>query len=292
MTSCSSAPAGAAAARRAGIVAEKANALKAQGGNILFLNMGNPHAFGQCPITYYRQILALCELSPAYGVDHPNVEKMFPTDVISKAREYLAIIEPLGGMGAYTEPQGFQAFREQVSSFIEARDGYPSHPKNIFLTNGASNAIHMVLSSLISSGKHAIMTPAYHYPLYSSLISLLGGNQVHYDLDEDKGWIVTKESLERSYDNAISRGLVIKAMSVVNPGNPIGYCFDRSSLQIICEFCANRNIMLLSDEVYQQNVYNDKEFISAKKVCCESPAFDNQLELISFHSTSIGIIVE
>jgi alanine transaminase len=255
--------------------------------------MGNPHACGQCPITYYRQILALCELPPAYGVYHPNAQKMFPTDVISKAKEYHAIIEPLGGMGAYTEPQGIQAFREHVSSFIKARDGYPSYPKNIFLTNGASNAIQIVLTALIASEKDAIMTPGYQYPLYSSLISLLGGNQVCYELDEeDKGWIVTKESLERSYTSAVSRGLVIKAMSIINPGNPIGYCFDRSSLEIICEFCANRKIMLLADEVYQQNIYNGKEFISAKKVCCEIPACDNQLELISFHSTSKGIMSE
>lgn len=62
------------------------------------------------------------------------------------------------------------------------------------------------------------MTPAYHYPIYSSFfISLLGGSQVYYDLDEDKGWIVTKESLGRRFNNATSRELVIKAMNVVNP---------------------------------------------------------------------------
>jgi len=66
----------------------------------------------------------------------------------------------------------------------------------------------------------------------------------------------------------------------------------REDLEIICTFCAKHNIVLLADEVYQRNIYDDKkEFVSAKKVAVETPGCEN-LQLISFHSTSKGLIGE
>lgn len=56
--------------------------------------------------------------------------------------------------------------------------------------------------------------------------------------------------------------------------------------------CTQHGILLLSDEVYQRNVYAEgAEFISAKKIACETPGCEN-LELVSFHSTSKGLIGE
>ena len=66
----------------------------------------------------------------------------------------------------------------------------------------------------------------------------------------------------------------------------------RKDLEVICRFCAENGIVLLADEVYQRNVYTeDKKFISAKKVAVETPGCEN-LELVSFHSTSKGTIGE
>jgi hypothetical protein len=88
-----------------GEVVMKADQLAAQGKEILYTNIGNPHQVGQSPITYYRQVLALCDLPAECGVDHPKVFEMFPSDVVDRAREYRAIIGP-SGTGAYTHSQG------------------------------------------------------------------------------------------------------------------------------------------------------------------------------------------
>lgn len=75
-------------------------------------------------------------------------------------------------------------------------------------------------------------------------------------------------------------------------GNPTGQVLSRKDLEVICKFCAKNEIVLLADEVYQSNVYvDDKEFISAKKVALETPGCEN-LQLVSFHSTSKGLIGE
>jgi hypothetical protein len=88
-----------------GEVVMKADQLAAQGKEILYTNIGNPHQVGQSPITYYRQVLALCDLPAECGVDHPNVYDMFPKDVVARAREYREDIGP-SGTGAYTHSQG------------------------------------------------------------------------------------------------------------------------------------------------------------------------------------------
>lgn len=274
-----------------GEVVMKASAMQAEGREILFSNIGNPHEVGQKPITYYRQILALCDLPAECGVDHPQVDIMFPADVIRKAKEYRAAIGS-AGTGSYTNSQGIQAFRDRIAEFISERDGHPSYPGDIFITNGASAGIQNCLTALISSDQDAVMIPIPQYPIYSALLTLLGGRQVGYELDESNGWSASLEVLEHSLAESKKKGLNVKALVIINPGNPTGQVLDRESLETICKFCAKNGIVLLSDEVYQRNVYvKDKEFISAKKAACECEGTE-KLELVSFHSTSKGLIGE
>jgi len=274
-----------------GEVVMRADALAAEGKDIIYTNIGNPHAVGQHPISFYREVLALCDLPAEYGVDNPAVAASFPPDAVERAREMREAIGP-AGTGAYTNSQGVLQFRSDVANYIAERDGHPSYPANIFLTNGASAAIEMCLTGLISDDRDAIMIPIPQYPIYSALIGRLGARQVGYYLDEEKGWAVSEEELEKRWDAAKAEGLNVKALALINPGNPTGQVLKREDLEVICRFCARNGIVLLADEVYQRNVYaDDKKFISAKKVALEDPQ-SNNLQLVSFHSTSKGFIGE
>ena len=191
-----------------------------------------------------------------------------------------------------TNSQGILYFREKIAEFINNRDGHPSYAGNIFLTNGASAAIDMVLTALIADNSDAVMIPIPQYPIYSAVIARLGGRQVGYELDESSGWTVTEETLQKILNEAIDNKLGVKALVIINPGNPTGQVLTRQDLETICKFCADNDIVLLADEVYQRNIYvEDKEFISAKKVAVETPGCE-RLQLISFHSTSKGLIGE
>eukprot|EP00571_Detonula_confervacea_P008049 CAMPEP_0172317416 /NCGR_PEP_ID=MMETSP1058-20130122/31522_1 /TAXON_ID=83371 /ORGANISM="Detonula confervacea, Strain CCMP 353" /LENGTH=496 /DNA_ID=CAMNT_0013031969 /DNA_START=96 /DNA_END=1582 /DNA_ORIENTATION=- len=275
-----------------GEVVIRADELAAEGRKIIYTNIGNPQAVGQKPITYYRQVLALCDLPAECGIANPQVSSAFPDDVVARAIEMRSAIGP-AGTGAYTNSQGISKFRDDVAHFITARDGHVSYPSNIFLTNGASSAIDSVLTGLIGKNSDAIMIPIPQYPIYSAIISKLGARQVGYYLDEEKGWAITERELEGSRTAAVERdGLDIRALALINPGNPTGQVLSREDIEIICKFCAKHDIVLLADEVYQKNVYNEtKEFVSAKKVAVETPGCEN-LQLISFHSTSKGFIGE
>jgi alanine transaminase len=138
------------------------------------------------------------------------------------------------------------------------------------------------------------MIPTPQYPLYSASITLLNGAQVGYYLDEETGWSLSVKELERSYKAAKDKGVHPRALVIINPGNPTGQCLDEDNMKEIVRFCHKNQLVLLADEVYQENVYikHQKPFISFKKIVCQMKSEVPGLELVSFHSTSKGIIGE
>ena len=66
------------------------------------------------------------------------------------------------------------------------------------------------------------MIPVPQYPIYSALITLYGGKMVNYYLDESKNWAFDGHDLLASYKAAKAKGINIKAITVINPGNPTG----------------------------------------------------------------------
>jgi len=262
--------------------------------HIIYTNIGNPQSVGQQPLTWPRQVLALVDLPDAEGIDHPSASLMFPSDAIERARE---IKKGLGGVGtgAYSHSQGARSFRKDIVDFIEQRDGgIKSDIDKIFMTNGASSAIGMVLTALLKDSSCGVMIPTPQYPIYSATIDLLGGQQVGYFLDEEKGWDLNLEELERALAEAQKNGITVNSFVLINPGNPTGQVLSESSVQEIVKFCAKHNLVLLADEVYQVNVYDENaEFVSAKKAAHDVGLIENdEIELISFHSTSKGLYGE
>ena len=112
-----------------------------------------------------------------------------------------------------------------------------------------------------------------------------------YYLDESLNWAVSREQLDKQYAKATKEGLEVKALAMINPGNPSGNVMTHCDIQVITEFCAEHGIVLLADEVYQTNVYAEgAEFVSAKKVALDCKL--KNLQLVSFHSTSKGLVGE
>ena len=119
--------------------------------HVLYTNVGNPHSVGQKSLHWPRQVMALCNMPDELGIDHPEVRRIFPDDVIKRAKEIKHITLHDQGTGAYSHSQGHLGFRQHIASFIEARDGgVSSNPDDIFMTNGASTGIDMILQTLLA----------------------------------------------------------------------------------------------------------------------------------------------
>eukprot|EP00538_Stauroneis_constricta_P002357 CAMPEP_0119570470 /NCGR_PEP_ID=MMETSP1352-20130426/43631_1 /TAXON_ID=265584 /ORGANISM="Stauroneis constricta, Strain CCMP1120" /LENGTH=491 /DNA_ID=CAMNT_0007620139 /DNA_START=26 /DNA_END=1501 /DNA_ORIENTATION=+ len=264
--------------------------------HIVYTNIGNPQSVGQKPLTWPRQVLALVDLPDAVGVHHPLAEQMFPKDAIQRAIEIKTCLGcGDGSSGAYSHSQGNICFRQDIAKFIEDRDGgVPCNPDDLFITNGASAAIGYVLHALIANNKCGTMIPIPQYPIYSATLDLLGGHKVGYMLNEKQGWDCTMEQLEKSLQDAKDQGINVNSFVLINPGNPTGQVLPKESVRDIVRFCAKHNLVLLSDEVYQENVYDENaEFYSCKRAAFDTGLLERDaIELFSFHSTSKGVFGE
>ena len=256
---------------------------------IVFCNIGNPQAVGQKPLTFIRQILSLMEY-PAL-LNNPNIDLLYPKDVIERAKEYLR--DTKFGIGAYSNSQGFYFVVKDIANFIEKRDGYKTDPKNIFLSNGASEGIQMFLLTIIRNKNDGVLLPIPQYPLYSALLTLLGGTKINYYLDESKNWGLSIEELNSAIDSAKKNGINPRSIVVINPGNPTGQSLEVENMKEVIKFCHKENLILIADEVYQENIYVEgKKFTSFRKVLLDMGEEYKDVQLFSCHSISKGFLGE
>ncbi|KAK6293138.1 hypothetical protein J4Q44_G00366390 [Coregonus suidteri] len=251
---------------------------------VIKANIGDAHAMGQKPITFLRQVVALCA--------YPDLleDDKFPEDAKNRARR---ILQACGGgsIGAYSASPGIEIIRQDVAKYIEKRDGgIPSNPDNIYLSTGASDAIVTMLKLLTSGeGKNrtGVMISIPQYPLYSAALAELAAVQVSYYLDEDKCWSLDVCELRRAVE-AAREHCNPRVLCIINPGNPTGQVQTRQCIEDVIRFAAEEHLFLMADEVYQDNVYAEGcKFHSFKKVLFEmGPKYSSVVELVSFHSTS------
>jgi alanine transaminase len=76
------------------------------------------------------------------------------------------------------------------------------------------------------------MIPIPQYPIYSATIELLGGHQVGYYLDENEGWDLNMQELERSLGEAKAKGVKVTSLVLINPGNPTGQVLSKESVKV------------------------------------------------------------
>lgn len=189
-------------------------------------NIGNPQAVGQGHITFNREVLACC-LHPA----------LIETNAIShdaKERARMLLGKFSTPMGAYTSnSKGHQTIRMEIAKYISKRDGVEANANNIFMTNGASEGVRICFKMIARNYKQGILIPIPQYPLYSAETALNGGTMVKYYLDEDKNWGVDINDIRLRIKNAKDVGIDLRAIVVINPGNPTGNVLRRQNIEDI-----------------------------------------------------------
>ncbi|KAI6648978.1 tyrosine aminotransferase [Oopsacas minuta] len=235
---------------------------------LIYVNIGDPQNLGQCPLTFPRQLLALC----AYPALISKNSTLFPSDVLQRARN---ILDSTGSFGGYSHSLGFSFVRKSIANFILKRDHIRSD-STIILSDGASKIINVLLSCLSSNTASlptGVMIPIPQYPLYTASLSYLGLFPIPYYLHEDSCWGFSIDDLSTTLKNHTDLSLPT-AFVVINPGNPTGQCLDASQQLKILRFCYDNNLLLLADEVYQDNIYDkDVKWTSFRKVLLDNKTY-------------------
>ncbi|XP_049602693.1 alanine aminotransferase 1-like [Syngnathus scovelli] len=257
--------------------------------DVIDVSWGDPHKAGMKPLTFVRQVIAAC-LYPQL-LDGDNL----PVDVKQRTEKILRYCDG-GSVGSYTLTAGIPEIVESVAQFISQRDGVPADPENIWIHPGSQTSLRSILALMLSSEvstKRGVLVPVPGHNTTPLSVMALGGVAVPYFLDEERGWELRVDELQRALVSARGTCRPI-ALYVINPGNPTGHIQSRKSMEEVIRFVAENKLFLLADEVYQGSVYDtNSAFVSYKKLLHElGPPLSHTLELASFHSVSKGFLGE
>ena len=166
----------------------------------------------------------------------------------------LAMIENLGQAEPYCHQKGIFPAREAVVMQQQDRGIHGVSAEEVFIGNGVSELIDLSLRALLNAGDE-VLIPSPDYPLWSAAVSLNGGLARYYDCEPENAFQPNLEQIE-SLLSAKTKAIVI-----INPNNPSGAVYSRDTLGQLASLAARNNIVILADEIYDQMVYDDAEFV-------------------------------
>lgn len=150
-----------------------------------------------------------------------------------------------------------------------------------------------LLSILCKGPETGVLIPIPQYPLYTASLALNNSHALPYYLDEKSGWSTNPKEIEEVVLAAKDKKIRPSVLVVINPGNPTGAVLSEKSIEHIFEIAAKYGIVVIADEVYQENVFNEVKFHSMKKVLRnlqkKHPGVYDMVQLASLHSTSKGV---
>ena len=166
----------------------------------------------------------------------------------------LAMIENLGQAEPYSHQKGIFPAREAVVMQQQERGIQGISAEEVFIGNGVSELIDLSLRALLNTDDE-VLVPSPDYPLWSAAVSLNGGVPRFYSCDPETGFQPDLAHIEALINPKT------KALVVINPNNPSGAVYDRTTLQQLAALAKQHGIVLLADEIYDQMVYDDAEFV-------------------------------
>ena len=150
------------------------------------------------------------------------------------------------GRIGYTDALGTLALRQALSAHYQARHGLSIDPKRIAITTGSSAGFNLAFLTLFDAGDSvAIARPGY--PAYRNILAALGLDVVEVPVTEETQFTLTPESLEAAQ---VASGKCLKGVLLASPANPTGTVTGRAALKALADYCADRFIAFISDEIY------------------------------------------
>ncbi|PEZ10337.1 aromatic amino acid aminotransferase [Bacillus sp. AFS018417] len=172
----------------------------------------------------------------------------FPTPSLVKEAAKRAIVE---NFTSYTHNAGLLQLRKAACDFLKERYNLVYSPEDeTIVTIGASEAIDIAFRTILEEGTEVIL-PAPVYPGYEPIIRLCGAKPVFVDV-RDTGFRLTAKAIEKAITNK-TRCIVLPY-----PSNPTGVTLSEEELKEIVSVLKDKNIFVLSDEIYSELVYENK----------------------------------
>jgi len=153
------------------------------------------------------------------------------------------------GFTRYTPGAGIPELREAIAQKVTEKNGFPVEAGNVVVSPGAVTSVATTLLALAEPGDE-VLIPDPGWPNYMMQMTCIGATGVRYSLDAARGFQVDFDELETRVTPKT------KVLMTTTPGNPTGAVFPRGTMEKLVEFCRRHDIFLLSDEVYEDIVFD------------------------------------
>src|SRR6204780_3998120 len=166
----------------------------------------------------------------------------------------LAMIENLSDSEGYCHQKGIFPAREAVVMQQQGRGVSGVSAEEVFIGNGVSELVDLVLRALLNDGDE-VLIPSPDYPLWTASVNLNRGRAVHYPCRPENRFVPDPAELEA----LITRRT--RAIVIINPNNPTGATYPRAVLEGLARVAERHQLVVFSDEIYDQMVYEGAESI-------------------------------
>jgi alanine-synthesizing transaminase len=209
-------------------IVSAAREIEQQGKSVDYLNIGDPVQFGFQPPDNVKQALI---------------------DAVNKGNNF------------YTQSEGLPELLDAIAK-KENSKGLSIGPENVVVTNGVSEGLDMVISSIVEDGDEVLL-PGPYYPPYASYVRLHGGKPIEFAVD-------FKNSRPDIDDIKAKISSKTVAICLISPNNPTGLVFDETALKQIVDIANEHDLYLICDEIYDKIIF-DQKFTGIGKVAGDSP---------------------
>ena len=155
----------------------------------------------------------------------------------------------------YTSNYGIMPLREAVAEKLREENNLDYTAKEVLITAGATESIFDSYSLILEEGDE-ILLPNPCWPNYINAAHIMGAKPVRYSLAEENDFQIDFDELEDLVTEKT------KAIVIINPSNPIGSMFSLETLEKLADFAKEKDILVISDEIYEKIVYGNKDHIS------------------------------
>ncbi len=183
-----------------------------------------------------------------FGAGEPDFDT--PDHIKSAAKKALD-----EGYTKYTPVPGSPELKDAILAKLSRDNGLSYKRENIIVSVGAKHSIYNAAQALLEEGDEVII-PAPYWVSYPDITLLAGATPVILPARQENGFKITPEQIEGAVTKK-TRLLVLNS-----PSNPTGAAYTKDELQRLAEVVVRRDLLVLSDEIYEKLVYDGFEFFS------------------------------